>query len=306
MRKTKGFVAAFVCAVAAAGASVPAPAQAGCGCQKPPPPRAAVRPFVGYVDEKVSVFDERLSMGERYSVQFESVADGSVDWSRGRVVNRRDLADGQRRPQLVVRVPDIGLGACRITVWKNDVAVLALGAEHFTITSAPIALHDFSESLTREGYRAGVGADGTVYFAVDVSEVDDATTFSAQADGYPLTFDAKSIAMYNTQGFLMQLLDPRVPGLFEITTGAGAASDTLRYWRHEFRTYKKEHRQVDARRNDDDFDWHADGSYHVDHDRIVVAVSGLLADGSHPVPGATPPFRLTISSSPAPLAVSAR
>jgi hypothetical protein len=301
----QSFVAAFLFAVAAAGATAPAPAHAGCGCQKPPPARAAVRPFVGSIDDKVSVFSDALSVGERYSVQFESVADGSVDWSRGRVMNRRDLADGQRRPQLVVRVPEVGLGPCRITVWKGDVSVLALGEEHFTVTSTPVALHDFSETVARDGYRAGVGVDGTVYFAVDVSAVNDPTTFSATADGYPLTFDAKSVAMYNTQGFLMQLLDPRVPGLFQINAGADATSDTLRYWRHEFRTYKKEHRQVDARRNDDDVDWHADGSYHVDHDRIVVAVSGLLADGSRPAPGATPPFRLTVSSSPAPLLASA-
>jgi hypothetical protein len=304
MHTLHGSLMAILMTVAAAGLSMPASVEAGCGCQKPPPPRAAVRPFVGTVDDKVSIFNDALVVGDRYAVQFESVADGSVDWSRGRVFNRRDFADGQKRPQLVVRVPDVSLGPCRISVWRNDVRVFTLGEENFTVTSPAVALHDFSETIARDGYRAAVGTDGTVYFAVDVSNVNDATTFSATADGYPLTFDAKSVAMYNGQGFLMQLLDPRVDGLFQIHAGEDMASDTLRYWRHEFRTYKREHRQVDARRNDDDTDWHADGSYHVDHDRIVVAVSGLLADGSHPVPGATPPFRLTISSSPAPLATA--
>jgi hypothetical protein len=133
----------------------------------------------------------------------------------------------------------------------------------------------------------------------------------------------------------MQLLDPSTPGLFRIVPagqavgpqasppagealppafvgmlGAPAAgapsqaaktSDVLRYWRHEFRTYKEKHRRLDGFQPDDDTDWHADGSRHTDHDTIVVAVRGTLANGATPTPGATPPFRLVISSSGAPL-----
>jgi len=66
--------------------------------------------------------------------------------------------------------------------------------------------------------------------------------------------------MYNQQGFLMQLLDPTSPGLFRITRGGDATSDALTYWRHEFRTYKQDHRRNDVHRTDDDADWHADGT----------------------------------------------
>jgi hypothetical protein len=287
---------AIVAVLAAVGR--PAPAGAGCGCDKPPPPRAAVRPFVGYADQKINLFDDRLVPGQRYAVEFESRADGSVDWSRGRAAARRDFADGQVRPQLRVGVGSVSLGPCRVSVWTSTGALLfALDDSAFTVAAAPIPLHDFDETVSRTGYQAGVGADGTVYIPVDVSQVNEATTFTGQAIGFPVHFGSDNVAMYNEQGFLMQLLDPRVPGLFRMTLGAGATSDALSYWRHEFRSYKRDHRAMDARRTDDDPDWHADGSYHVDHDRIVVAVHPTMADGMAPAPGATPPFALVVTSS---------
>jgi len=56
-----------------------------------------------------------------------------------------------------------------------------------------------------------------------------------------------------------------------------------------------------VRRNtDNEPNWHADGTRHVNHDLIVVAIRGKLADGTTPVPGATPPFELVVTSTPAP------
>lgn len=276
-----------------------APAVAGCGCDKPPPPRAAIRPFVGYPDQKISIFDDRLQPTQKYDVLFESTVGGDADWSRGRVTTRRDLADGKLRAQLRVPVGNVSMGPCRISVWNGQTLLMTLGDDAFTVTSAPIALHDFSESVGRDGYRAGVGRDGTIYIPVDVSQVSDATTFTGQAWGLPVQFQASDVAMYNEQGFLMQLLDAKTPGLFSIDPGSLGASSALRYWRHEFRTYKRDHRQLDNRRFDDDPDWHADGTYHVDHDRIVVAVHGTLANGGSMAPGPTPPFWLGVSSTPA-------
>jgi len=282
--------------IAALGLAAATAAEAGCGCQKPPPPRAAVRPFVGHVDQMITLFDDRLAPGQRYDVRFVSTVDGSSDSSRGKALPKRDFADGQVRTQLRVSVGDVSFGPCTIIVSSNGTELYRLGDDQFTVTAPPIALHDFSENLVRDNYRAGVGADGTVYIPVDVNEVSQATTFVGMADGFPLHFEAQSVAMYNEQGFLMQLLDPTVPGLFQIDGGVGTASDMLSYWRHEFVTYKAEHRKVDARRTDSDPDWHADGSYHVDHNHIVVAISGTLADGSRPAPGSTPPFKLVVSS----------
>ena len=289
-----------VLAAAAIALTRPVPATAGCGCAKPPPARAAIRPFVGYVDQTATLFDERLVPGETYDVQFLSTVDGGTDWSRGKAQSRRDLADGEMRSQLRVRVGDVALGPCRVSVWRGGRELYALGDDEFTVTSGPVALHDFKEAVTRDSYQAGVGKDGTVYLAVDVGRVSDATTFTGAADGFPLHFGATSVAIYNEQGFLMQLLDPSAPGLFRIRSGATMGSDALDYWRHEFRSYKEEHRKVDARRTDGDADWHVDGSYHVDHDHLVVAIAGTLAGGSRPTPGATPPFRLVVTSTPSP------
>ena len=41
-----------------------------CGCDKPPPPRASVRPFMGYTEQTITLFDERIVPGSRYTVQF--------------------------------------------------------------------------------------------------------------------------------------------------------------------------------------------------------------------------------------------
>ena len=278
----------------------PVRADAGCGCSKPPPPRAAVRPFAASPDKTVTLFHEVLVPGNQYWVQFTSMTDGSVDWSRGKVSSRRDFADGQHRPQLRVSVGNVALGPCRISVFNSNAnggsPLFALDEADFTVIAPPVVLHDFNETLSQSQYQTGVGMDGTVYVAVDVSQVSDATVFTGTANGYPITFGARSVTMYNQQGFLMQVLDPMTPGLFRITRGGNGTSDMLAYWRHEFRTYKQNHRQMDRFRNDDDPDWHADGTPHIDHNRIVVAISGLLADGGRPAPGATPPFELVIES----------
>ena len=279
--------------------SLDAGAHASCGCDKPPPPRASVRPFAGFPDQGITLFDDRFVRGDRYTVLFES-RDGSQDWSRGRAVVKRDFADGAQRPQLRVDVGNLPFGPARISVYDNsDRLVFALSDDQFTVIAPPIALHDFTETLTRDGYQTGIGADGTIYIAVDTSAVSDATTYSGFAVGYPLRFDSRNVAFFNAQGFLMGFLDPKMPGLFNISTEDENTSAALRYWRHEFRTYKEEHRKRDERRSADG-EWHVDGTPHVDNYQMIVAISGLLANGEHPTPGATPAFRLVVTAEPAP------
>ena len=275
----------------------PRPVAAGCGCAKPPPPLAVLRPFAGYTDQAITLFDARLVPGQRYWVQFTS-ADGSTDWSRGRAAVKRDLADGQPRTQLRVRVGAVSLGPCALTVWNDSTPLYGLSDDQFTVTAPPIALRDVAQSVVVPAYRAATGRDGTLYIALDVSAVDDATTFTARGVGLPLAFQAANVAIYNTQGFLMQLLDPSKVGLFQIAPGDAVRSSTLTYWRHEFRTYKQAHRQLHAWSTADDPDWHADGTYHVDHDHLLVAIRGTMPSGALLAPGATAPFALVVSSAP--------
>jgi hypothetical protein len=276
-------------------------ADASCGCDKPPPPRANVRPFVGYVDQSINLFDGRLVPGRHYTVLFES-RDGRQDWSRGKAALKRDFADGTYRTQMQVDVGNVSFGPAAISVYTDgDTLLYSLSDDQFTVIARPIVLHDFKEVLTRDDYQTGVGADGTVYVAVDTTNVSDATTYSGSGVGFPLRYDSRNVAFFNDQGFLMGFLDPRSPGLFSITAGDTEGSSQLRYWRHEFRTYKEEHRKRDERRSADG-DWHVDGTPHVDNYQMVVAISGTLPNGERPTPGATPPFQLVVTSEPAPTA----
>jgi hypothetical protein len=274
-------------------------AEGACGCDKPPPPRAQVRPFVGFADQMITLFDDRFVRGDRYTVLFQS-RDGSQDWSRGRGVLKRDFADGQERPQLRVDVANVPLGPAEISVYDDDGKLMyTLGDDQFTVIAPPIVLHDFPETLKRDNYQTGVGADGTVYVAIDATGVSDATTYTGFAAGFPLRFDWRNVAFFNDQGFLMGFLDPKIPGLFSIALGDSSVSSALRYWRHEFRTYKEEHRKRDERRTLDG-EWHVDGTPHVDNYQMVVAISGTLLDGQRPQPGPTPSFQLVLTSEPAP------
>jgi hypothetical protein len=276
-------------------------AQGACGCDKPPPPRAAVRPFVGSPDQTIALFDDRLVPGDRYTVLFQS-RDGVQDWSRSKAVVKRDFADGAARVQLRVDVGNVSMGPAMIAVYDDaNHLVYSLPDDQFTVIAAPIVLHDFKEALTRDGYRTGIGADGTIYVAVDTTNVTDATTYAGSAVGFPLRFDGRNVAFFNDQGFLMGFLDPKSPGLFSIGAGDAQTSAQLRYWRHEFRTYKEEHRKRDERRSADG-EWHVDGTPHVDNYHMVVAISGVMDDGRRPTPGPTPPFQLIVTSQPAPTA----
>jgi hypothetical protein len=278
--------------------AIHSPATAGCGCDKPAPARAAIRPFVGHVGERITLFSADFVEGQTYKVEFASLDSGVSDWSAGKARVKRDLADAEPRVQLVVAVPDVPLGPARITVVNRAGVVMQLPDTEFTVTGDPIPLHDFAESITRSAFKAGVGRDGTLYIPVDVSEVRNATSFVAQGLDYELAFGPDDVTMYNEQGFLMQRLDPKDPGLFHIEGGTDGASHVLGYWRHEFRTYQQEHRRIKDRYLSDDPAWHDDGTRHVDHDHIVVAIHGTLPDGGAPHAGSTPPFTLVLTSTP--------
>ena len=276
----------------------PAASDAGCGCDKPPPPRAQIRPFVAHADQTVTLFGTSFEIGKGYDVHFVNAVDGSDGWSRAQGTRKKDLADRQLRMQVRVRVPQVGFGPCQVTVWDGSRQVASFTDDKLTITGQPVQLHEFTDAVNQATYRAGVDRFGTIYIPVDVSQVSGATRYTGAAIGFPVSFQSADVIMYNEQGFLMQTLDPRNPGLFDLWNANGDISSVLSYWRQEFRTYNAQHLLSDAYAVSNDPDWHDVGTPHVDHDHIVVAVTGRLPDGSRPAAGATAPFQLVIMSAP--------
>lgn len=300
------------------------PANGGCGCDKPPPPLATVRPFVGHFDQAITIFDDRLVPGTHYAVQFVAM-DGSTDWSMGKAVRARDLADRVEKAQLGVRVGNVSLGPCALKVWDGQNVLLAVDDAQFTVVPPPVALYDYDNTFTRPDYRTAVGRDGTFYLPVDVSQVTTATSFYGVATGFPMRFDARDVAIWNDQGFLMQLLDPeksRAAGMSpnplvlqktldnlltnpldtvgSLLQPGAQQSSVMTYWRHEFATYKDDHRKEESLATEADTNWHVAGSPHVDHDHLVIAIRGRLSDGRPLPPGPTPTFDLELRSEPDP------
>jgi len=273
----------------------PAQADAGCGCQKPPPPIAAIRPAFASPGDEVTLFAPGIVQGSVYKVTFRSTAEASV-WARAKF--RRDFADGIQKPQIVVEVPDLPPGPTSVTVSYGTSVVLRVEEYDFTTLQQPITLTEANLTTMVTCYRAAVGADSTVYIPVDVSAIANRMIFTGMADGYRLMFGGEDIVIYNTQGVLMQLLGPEQAQIFGIYDEGGERSFALIYDRHEFVTYRGEHSHVDGYGLDpSDPEWHTDGTRHVDHDHLVLAIRGLLQGEDLPPPGQTPQFTFAISTS---------
>jgi hypothetical protein len=263
-------------------------ASAGCGCTKPPPPPASVRPNFTYGGALVTLIDASLVDGQSYQVLFRSGVgseEASVDGIAGL---RRDLADAVVKAQLSVPLPRLPLGPASIEV--RDAAgstVLTIADDQFTVVPRPVVLTEALGMRTRHRFRAAVGRDGTVYLALDLTAVRAARTFDVWGNRLPLRFGTEDVVIYNTQGFLMQLLNTPIPGLVSFSTTAkrGYSSDRLRYYRHEFETYFLAHGERGVHLIDPaDENWHLDGTPHIDHNHLIVAIAGTL-DGATPQAG---------------------
>jgi hypothetical protein len=79
--------------------------------------------------------------------------------------------------------------------------------------------------------------------------------------------------------------------------GGSSDSDALHYSRHEFATFFLQHAERAPHASDPlDSDWHTDGTRHIDHQHLILAITGLVHDAP-PAPGATPPFDLRVTAS---------
>jgi hypothetical protein len=275
----------------------PRPVQAGCGCQKPSPPPAAIFPNATYVGAPVMLLHSALQNGQLYTVTFTST-NGTAATVQTHAVNRRDIADGQYKPQLAVSLPNVPMGPTSITIQQNDGPIVTVLDDSFlTVVPQPVVVPNQVGQYTFSAFQTAVSREGVIYLSLDLTNVTMPMVFRAQAKGYPLRFTGQSAIFYNIQGYLMQLLDGSIPGLFSINApNSTSDSDILQYSRHEFNTYFLQHEERQPHALDQtDPNWHVDGTPHVDHNHLILALTARLNDGSLPVPGVTPTFQLSLS-----------
>ncbi len=285
---------------------VPA-ADAGCGCEKAPPAVAAVRPAFASPGDEVSIFAAGLVEGAAYTVAFGGLGGAEVPAT---AIVRRDLADGVAKAQLVVAAPALPPGPTQLSVTAvaGGAVLLDVASSDFTMLQAAVELGNRNGKTIARCYRAAVGADGVAYFPLDISGIVDRMIFSGVGKGgFPLHFGAEDIVIYNTQGVLMQLLGPDAAGIYSIedvddesppnAEEQGPSSFRLTYDRHEFQTYQTLH-TTDPNYLLDPLDpnWHVDGTRHVDHYHLVVAITGIFKGGTVPEAPSAGPFVLRLAT----------
>ena len=87
-----------------------------------------------------------------------------------------------------------------------------------------------------------------------------------------------------------------VGGMFVLAPPTTADGNVLWYSRHEFNTYFLQHLAGQPRSPDpSDPNWHIDGTRHVDHNHIILAIAGKIG-GAAPAAGATPAFNLMVKA----------
>jgi hypothetical protein len=268
-------------------------ADAGCGCDKAPPAAAAVRPAFASPGDEVTLFSSELQEGVSYRVRFDGWRDVHAT-----PVKRRDFADGVEKLQLVVKAPWLFPGPTEIKVERSSggSSILKISEKDFTMLQPAVSLPESNAQTVVKCYRAAVGADGTVYFPFDVGAIAERTVFSGIGKSYPLLFGAQDVVIYNTQGVVMQLLGPEAGDIFAIEDPLGSPDSLeLVYDRHEFQTYRDAHQHTGGLGLDPaDPRWHADGTRHVDHDHLVLAIRGIVENQGRPRSGMTPPFKLDV------------
>ena len=117
-----------------------------------------------------------------------------------------------------------------------------IAREDFTMMQAPLALQQGDGETIAKCYSAAVTSDHVVLIPLDISAISDHMIFNGLGENYPLLFGASDVMIYNTQGFLMQLLTtPNAAGIYAIDDPGNPDSMELTYDRHEFNTYREQH-----------------------------------------------------------------
>ena len=243
-------------------------ALAGCGCDTPVPPPGKVIPFVAYTGVPIRLYSDLFKAGSSYMVWF-----GTAGTQVSAALDRQ----GKKRIKLLLPggLP-LGPNSIRVTA-KDGSVVLSVLSSEFTVASAPLTLPG-KGIFGYPNQTLAVGADGTLYIPLNIPGVSDPLAIKGWMKSHPMNITV--FRVLNVQGHDLELF-----GLRPIQHTAATTSDIVEYDRHSFVVYYQEHADGQLRAVDTtDTDYHANGSNHVDHDRMILAIGGTVS-GKALVPG---------------------
>jgi hypothetical protein len=274
-------------------------AQAGCGCDHPPPEWSPVMPIFAPVGATIRIHEDgnAFDVGSHYDVEIDG----------------QDVADAvvaEHAGYLDVRVPegvDVGPARIEVSKWKRGWfgwyahEVTDYDSSYFTVLSDFVSLPDEQGLFETGEFEIAVDSDGAILIPIDLTNVLDPHQFAFQFTNLALSFGPEDVVIYNKDGVDLTFFtlavddsskrkwgsyhgweveeDQDLMGVrYNNRTGRAwdlaRASDVLTYWRHEFRTYAFAHMEGMSLEVDAD-GYHPDGSLHIDHDFIVLAIKGM-------------------------------
>jgi hypothetical protein len=273
---------ALVCAVASSSA------RAGCGCDHPPAAWAPIMPPFAWSDKRITinaVEGAEFVPGAAYEVTFE---------------NRKQVVLATSVTHLWVHVP-FGLKPGPVAVEVKGPGYHYKYADSlFTALPNPFRVNPHNAAIFGKKSKVAISRDGTVLIPVDLSRVLDPMQFALEFADLPLAFDEDDVVLYNADGIDLTIFTLAVDDAterqwgsyygWEVESDAGLQdliyqhkveksksteqSDVFTYWRHEFYTYAKAHAPGGSH-HVDEFGRHPDGTLHIDHEHLVIAISGL-------------------------------
>jgi hypothetical protein len=264
-------------------------AQAGCGCDHPPPALTQIMPPFAWAGRNVRIFadTDAFTPGTSYDID----------------VAGKHVIVVASEPESVSIVMPIGVAPGPV-----EIHVKGPGVDHkytkdlFTALPKPVRLPSHPGAFAVHHLKSAIAVDGTLFLPLDLSDVLDPTQFAFGIGNLLLDFGHDDVILFNAdavdlRAFTLELQDPTrrqwgsyygwqvrddgsLGGLVyepkvKKSRTKQVESDVLTYWRHEFHTYAAAHgpggtHQVDAR------GFHPDGTFHVDHDHLVIAIRGFV------------------------------
>ena len=166
----------------------------------------------------------------------------------------------------------------------------------FVYLGRPLKLEQSQGHYIFVDFPIAVDSAGVAYIPLDLSNIQAGMNFAVYINNLPLDFETNDVLIYNKDAFNLNLFTLDVDGYEKqwgdwfgaeaVNNADPKKSDYITYWRHDFYEYHAAHQPGGSHyahtENEDGHLVHPDGTVHVDHDRLVVAVSGLLRDKDQP------------------------